>query len=645
MSIASSGQVHRDKTMVVILSWFVVFAAAETSTTTTSMPSIDLDQSCDSYGWGLATRGCGPMLPDTTPSKICACSDKCMSCNRLANFSLVQTSTFVSRITMREDQTVLILQKNGIPGFTSGVFDAFTTLTVLGLNNNLLTTLPHGIFKKNTALEAIYLYSNLITSLPTNIFETNAALLIVDLSHNLLQKLPLFPLARNLSTAFFDANRFDNLGGVQQGMDSILYNNTFFDRNDGNKGIPMFSISKNPVSCLWNVDTYAGYVCECSIAYESKNGHCKLPEAPTRLPEILGGTFGGIVVGLALAVIIFYVHKELTSLKENLGLHELLLEEQTTQVKELLGAWDISAQDVKLISLVDEGAFGEVYHAEWDGIVVAVKRIRKDLFEMDELASSDFENEVGFLRKCRHRNTVRFFGAGKFDDGLPFLVTEYMAGGSLAAYLKDVSVTWPQKMSFCLDIQAGMQYIHTLGRVHRDLKTANILLSPSLRAKVADFGSMKDIFKIRENIDVSKMQNTSLSSIESYSTIQNKGSLTQGVGTPMYMAPEVMRTVEYGPSADVWSFGIILWEIATQEIPSLELLNEKPPNGPILPWLEKVLTKGNRLPLKDDNWPNGYANVVARCQELVPSVRPTFGELGDILEAISDSCKPADVQK
>lgn len=105
-----------------------------------------------------------------------------------------------------------------------------------------------------------------------------------------------------------------------------------------------------------------------------------------------------------------------------------------------------------------------------------MKNLRKNLFEFDPSALQDFANEMDFLRKCRHRNIVRFFGggvilkwneniyssnstcAGQWPDGVPFLVAEYLAGGSLKNYLaKELQINWAQKISFCLDIQAAMQ--------------------------------------------------------------------------------------------------------------------------------------------------------------------------------------------
>ncbi len=116
-------------------------------------------------------------------------------------------------------------------------------------------------------------------------------------------------------------------------------------------------------------------------------------------------------------------------------------------------------------------------------------------------------------------------------------------------------------------------------------------------------------------------------------------SLTTGVGTPLYMAPEVLRrSVAYGPSADVWSFGVLVWEIATQARPDLATyVPQAGWRGPFLIALEKALTMGHRLPLDAGAWPPGLAEVVAQCWDMVPGNRPTFAALGDTLSAIAEN--------
>eukprot|EP00039_Didymoeca_costata_P033418 m.42224 g.42224 ORF g.42224 m.42224 type:complete len:441 (-) comp9859_c0_seq3:81-1403(-) len=342
---------------------------------------------------------------------------------------------------------------------------------------------------------------------------------------------------------------------------------------------------------------------------------------------------GGILLGFLLVYAAWRLVQRDYRLRKNLGMHELLLQEKDMELSELINAWEISADDVTLVTRIDgesEGAFGEVWYAEWDGMGVAVKRLRSIFAsENDPQSLKEFQAEVDFLRKCRHRNIVRFFGAGSME-GRPFLVTEYLELGSLNTYLRKNKdkIAKEQKSAFCLDIQAGMQYLHDVGRLHRDLKSGNVLLSKKLRAKVADFGSMRDILKNKnENVRTTRETET----IEPLSMYK---SMTMMIGTPMYMAPEILRQERYGPSADVWSFGIVMWEIHIGERPDLtQYTTDFNWKGPFLLRLETALTEGHRLPL--DNIPKEYAELIKKCMEMSPLARPTFVELGEELQELS----------
>eukprot|EP00039_Didymoeca_costata_P002273 m.58879 g.58879 ORF g.58879 m.58879 type:complete len:1458 (-) comp11205_c0_seq1:96-4469(-) len=341
--------------------------------------------------------------------------------------------------------------------------------------------------------------------------------------------------------------------------------------------------------------------------------------------------FGGVLLGFLLVYLVWKLVQRDYQLRRNLGRHELLLQEKNMELTELINAWEISPDDVMLIRRIDvesEGAFGEVWYAEWDGMGVAVKRLRSMMEpgeEPDTFAGREFEAEVDFLRKCRHRNIVRFFGAGNLD-GRPFLVTEYLELGSLNTYIRknmgDISESL--KLSFSLDVQAGMQYLHDLGRLHRDLKSGNVLLSKKLRAKVGDFGSMRDILK----------SNSSPQHFVLDTPINHVATLTTGIGTPVYMAPEILRNQHYGPSADVWSFGILLWEIQTETVPDLSRFTEDFDwSGPFLVRMQQALSSGHRLPL--DDVPKPYANLITSCTDMSPLARPTFVELGEALQELS----------
>jgi len=114
--------------------------------------------------------------------------------------------------------------------------------------------------------------------------------------------------------------------------------------------------------------------------------------------------------------------------------------------------------------------------------------------ELDETTLAEFQSEVAFLRMLRHRNIVFFFGAGQAEsDGVPFLVTEYMQRGALSGILYDTSIEldWPRRTSFAIDAARGLAFLHSQDppRIHRDVKSANFLVTDAWVVKVADFGT------------------------------------------------------------------------------------------------------------------------------------------------------------
>lgn len=164
-------------------------------------------------------------------------------------------------------------------------------------------------------------------------------------------------------------------------------------------------------------------------------------------------------------------------------------------------AWEIKPSEIKLGRRIDgesTRAFGEVWDAVWDTIPVAVKMLQKSVINFDEHGvCEEFQREIEIMQRTRHPNIVRFFGAGTWTDGTPFFVLELMSRGSLKTLLRGKAVTESLpaavKLSFALDIAKGMEYIHSQGHIHRDLKSGNVLISETMRAKIADFGTMRRI--------------------------------------------------------------------------------------------------------------------------------------------------------
>lgn len=171
---------------------------------------------------------------------------------------------------------------------------------------------------------------------------------------------------------------------------------------------------------------------------------------------------------------------------------------------------------------------------------MAVKLLKKEL--MKEETIKDFLNECYAMESLRHPNIVMFLGACTKFPNLG-LVLEYCPNKSLWNLLKNKNIIlhWEDRRRLAIDIAKGMNYLHSfeIPVLHRDLKSLNILIDDSYRPKIADFGW----------------------------TRLKADRMTEKIGTFQWMAPEVLKTNTYTEKADVFSFGIILWEMASREPP------------------------------------------------------------------------------
>uniref|UniRef100_A0A7N1A7J7 non-specific serine/threonine protein kinase n=1 Tax=Kalanchoe fedtschenkoi TaxID=63787 RepID=A0A7N1A7J7_KALFE len=197
---------------------------------------------------------------------------------------------------------------------------------------------------------------------------------------------------------------------------------------------------------------------------------------------------------------------------------------------------------------IGEGGFGSVYKAQLqNGLTVAVKRAKREHFES---MRNEFSNEVELLSKIDHRNLVRLIGyVDQGDERL--IIMEYVPNGTLRDHLdgrRGKVLDFNQRLEIAIDITHALTYLHLYAEkqiIHRDVKSSNILLTESFRAKVADFGFAK------------------LSAAETEATHVS----TKVKGTVGYMDPEYMRTYQLSTKSDVYSFGVLLIEILTGRRP------------------------------------------------------------------------------
>ena len=257
--------------------------------------------------------------------------------------------------------------------------------------------------------------------------------------------------------------------------------------------------------------------------------------------------------------------------------------------------------DFQIIETIGSGSYGEVYAAKLHGKVVAVKKLNSRGLKSEQIDA--FCSEASLMCQLKHPNVVQFIGAVTQPPDL-CIITEYCSKGSLCDLLLNpqIKIDFAKKLQIMLESAAGMQYLHDSNPVilHRDLKSDNLLVTNDWSIKVADFG----LSRFRSDQKV----------------------MTQ-VGTPMWMAPEVIMGEKYTEKADVYSFGIIIWEILTRLEPyedkeAMQIVVEVV-NNQLRPTMPPGYDDCPLLPLMRDCWAQD------------PQKRPTFKIVGERLQKIS----------
>lgn len=254
--------------------------------------------------------------------------------------------------------------------------------------------------------------------------------------------------------------------------------------------------------------------------------------------------------------------------------------------------------NIPLLQVVGRGSFGTVYKARWQGTFVAVKLIEQ------ESERNAFAREVRQLSRVSHPNIIALYGACTKKPHV-CLVMEYAEGGSLYNVLHcrpKPRYTIGHAMSWARQTAEGVAYLHNMDpiMIHRDLKPPNLLLKRGgTLLKICDFGTVADKATWMTN---------------------NKGSAA-------WMAPEVFESSKYSEKCDVFSFGIILWEVLAREQPFKEIEL----TFSIL-W---NVHKGNRPPLID-GCPKPIEELMTNCWSKNPSERPSMDY---VVQVMTELCK------
>lgn len=270
--------------------------------------------------------------------------------------------------------------------------------------------------------------------------------------------------------------------------------------------------------------------------------------------------------------------------------------EQIKDIKMQTAEYQMKHSDLQFGRLLGKGNQGEVFFAKYRSTSVAVKKI--DCRKVDPDVIDEFVQEVNIWHRLRNQFITQFMGVCLEYPHL-CIVTELAPRGSLFKILHDVDAafSWPRRLRIASDLAQGMNYLHMFDQkqkiIHRDLKSLNVLITHEWRAKVADFGMTRF-----------QAANRSMTTC----------------GTPLWMAPEVIRKKKYDHKVDVYSYAICLWELYVRKIPYRSL-------GIPSKYLVLKIAKENLRPPIPRNMPPVYRGLMKKCWNHDPTGRPEFSEI------------------
>jgi len=248
-------------------------------------------------------------------------------------------------------------------------------------------------------------------------------------------------------------------------------------------------------------------------------------------------------------------------------------------------------KDFELVEKLGEGSYGSVWKAQHlkTGTVTAIKKVPVEN-DLDEIL-----NEIKIMKQCRSPYIISYYGS-YFKENELWIVMEYCGAGSVSDLMRitDKRMSEDQIAVILKDALKGLIYLHSKRKIHRDIKAGNILLNNKGEGKLADFGvsgQLSDTMAKRQTV----------------------------IGTPFWMAPEVIQEVGYDVKADLWSLGIT----------AIEMAEGKPPYSNIHP-MRAIFMIPSRPPprlTEPEKWSKDFNDFVAQCLTKNPEQRPNATDL------------------
>ncbi len=260
------------------------------------------------------------------------------------------------------------------------------------------------------------------------------------------------------------------------------------------------------------------------------------------------------------------------------------------------------------------GGMSHVYKAR-DTLInrIVVVKILTDSGMLDEDTKKRFLREAQTAGAISHENIIRVYDFGE-HEGRPYMVMEYLQGNDLRASIQKSQLPGTlEKLRVLVQLARGMKHIHGLGIIHRDLKPDNVFMSDTGEVKLMDFGIAKT-----KDLSITRTGYT--------------------LGTPYYMAPEQVMSKDVGDRADIYAFGILMFELFTGVKPfRAENVHEV---------FFKILNEPlEAAPLVEANVPTGVIELIKRCTEKDQTKRPeNFGSIIQELEAVLKTMETGDME-
>jgi hypothetical protein len=276
--------------------------------------------------------------------------------------------------------------------------------------------------------------------------------------------------------------------------------------------------------------------------------------------------------------------------------------------------------DVVFSQKLGAGGFGIVYLATYRRETVAVKQLIAEKINDETLQR--FKAEIVLLTQLHHPNICQIIAAAWEAPHLA-IILEFAASGDLSVYLKKhaASCSWATRLKFLNHLSQGMRYLHNRSPpvIHRDLKTENCLITEFDVLKLSDFGESRKAVEFGEDGD----ENLTM------------------VGTPYFIAPEVVRGDFYNESADVFSFAIVLASLGVADGETKCVFSEQMREGKALTGMQKTKLKGHfilnqhakgwRSDISSFAWPEKMKELVRRAWGMSVEERPSFNEICDVV--------------